>query len=93
MSSRKVILVDGPGRGQVAECDGPVLFAPRQSAYPWPLDEGEQSHPLFSHVAYSIHRVSLFGRLIYVGSTRYPPHDADLFEALASNDAKNLAQL
>lgn len=92
--SRKVIIVDGPVRGRIVDCDGPVYCVAKAAGlFPWSLAEAEQPLPSFEQITYHIHRVLLFGRMVYVGSTRVnQPHEADLFEALASNDAKDLVR-
>ena len=93
--SRKVILVDGPARGRIVDCDGPIYCVAKPAVnFPWSLAEAEQALPSFDQITYHIHRVALFGRLVWVGSTRLDqPNNADLFEALASNDAKDLVRI
>ena len=92
--SRKVILVDGPERGRIVDCDGSFFCVARPKVnFPWSLAEAEQALPNFDQITYHIHRVALFGRLVWVGSTRMEPNNADLFEALASNDAKDLVRI
>jgi hypothetical protein len=92
--SRKVILVDGPERGRIMDCDGSTFMVARPArTLSWSLAEAECPHPSFDQVAYHVHRINLFGRLVHVGTTRPEPHEADLFEALASNDAKGLVRI
>lgn len=92
--SAKVLLIDGPKRGEIYETDSPHRLAivfpiPVPRPQVTPFDPPFLSE--FKEVVYHIHRVVLFGRFILVGSTKTKPSDQDAFEALASNAAKEVA--
>lgn len=93
MNERKVILIDGPERGRVIESDAQSFVVPRARPLSIPDLTGYPSDATFDTIIYNICRVALFGRIIYVGTVRYAPHPVDLFEALASNTAKDLVNL
>lgn len=90
----KVILADGPLRGEVREVDSPHV---RTMAFPlmcpFPFTETTVGYePDLSQVIYQIHRMRLFGEWLLIGSIGFMlPGDRDLFEALASNAAKDAA--
>lgn len=81
MSHAKVILVDGPFRGEIRKVDSPyqsslVLPIPR----PVSLTEGfDPFEAAFSAVCYQIHRLKLFGERLLIGSASSgTPRDSDL---------------
>jgi hypothetical protein len=91
--TRKVILIDGPRRGDVIETDAPLFVVPVVTPSPLLSFVEATPEPGFRKITYQIRQFVLFGRVIYIGTVRAFPADPDLFEALASNTAKDLVTL
>ena len=86
----KVLLVDGPMRGQVVDSEGALAIRC--------LDYGAVSDVLQEEVpvrTYYVHRFALAGRTLLLGSLEHSPFGApveDMFwELLASDAAKQVA--
>jgi len=87
----KVIIVDGPMRGETCKLDSPyqmTLVLPIPNSNPGSFSESVVTSTI-NTVVYQIHRLRLFGEMLLVGSVDFQPRDYDLFEALASNLAKD----
>jgi hypothetical protein len=83
--TNKVIVVDGPARGQVLETDQHRFLALDDPM----LGPGPET---IRQVTYHVHKFLLLGRMLRIASTRLMSEqisNVDLFEALASDKAKD----
>lgn len=88
----KAILVDGPRRGETVDLDSPYqpdFIVALPQPLQWVAEMGAENLPSFRTAHYRITRSKLFGEFLLIGSLLERPRDCDLFEALASNVAKD----
>ena len=86
----KVIVVDGPSRGEVYETD-----AHRFLAMDTRPDATTILGTIIKEVTYHVHRYLFLGRMLRLASVEYDSNkisELDLFEVLASDKAKDAAR-